>query len=47
MANLGQMAQHRFYEGCVIHLLSLWKNRNRLFPCVIEENREHSFLMET
>jgi hypothetical protein len=44
--NFGQRTQHTFYEVCDIHLLSLWKNRNFLFPCAIGENREHSFLME-
>jgi hypothetical protein len=46
IANFGQRAQHRFYEACVIHLSSLRKNRDLVFPCAIEENREHSFLME-
>jgi hypothetical protein len=46
MADFGQRAQHRFYEVCAIPPLSLRKNRNLAFPCAIEENREHSFLME-
>jgi hypothetical protein len=46
IANFGQSAQYRFYEVCAIHLLSLRKHRNHVFPCAIEENREHNFLME-
>jgi hypothetical protein len=46
IANFGQRAQHRFYEVRAIPLLSLPENRNLVFPCAIEENREDSFLME-
>jgi hypothetical protein len=46
IADFGQRAQHRFYEVCAIHLLSIRGDRNLVFPCAIEENHEHSFLMK-
>jgi hypothetical protein len=46
IADFGQMAQHRFYEVCAIHLLSIRRIYNLVFPCAIEENGAHSFLME-
>jgi hypothetical protein len=44
--NFGQRARHTFSEVCTVHLLSLWKNRDFVLPCAIEENREHSFLID-
>jgi hypothetical protein len=46
IADFGQRAQHRSYEICAIHPLSIRRNHNLVFPSAIEENREHGFLME-
>jgi hypothetical protein len=46
ITNYDQRAQYTFCGVCAIHLLSLWKNHDFVFPCAIKRNHEHSFVME-
>jgi hypothetical protein len=43
MADFGQRAQHRFYEVCAIHSLSIRTNPDLVFPCAIEETVNIAF----